>query len=216
MSFLSGLLCGCFAPKTAPRSPSAPVQAMAETHPHSLTPNHFPYSNHHQESPGYTSGSDEDGYTTPVPLPRYTPRPLSSAQEKTLEAHMRDPPLSSARSSTSLRDEKDPRGLASNDADELTSDASSAISFPSSYGNTSTATRETPPPPYSPAPSRAMSISSLNPPPLPPPPPLVHLAQPRPVARRADSLVRDFGAHGRVSFEDQHSLRSRRLSWESR
>ncbi|KAL4990913.1 hypothetical protein BDW68DRAFT_153613 [Aspergillus falconensis] len=50
--------------------------------------------------------------------------------------------------------------------EEVSSDVSSAISFPSSYGNTSTATRETPPPPYSPrafspAPSRrSMSISS--------------------------------------------------------
>ncbi|KAL5003242.1 hypothetical protein BDV10DRAFT_68358 [Aspergillus recurvatus] len=49
---------------------------------------------------------------------------------------------------------------------EVSSDVSSAVSFPSSYGNTSTATRETPPPPYSPrefspAPSRrSMSISS--------------------------------------------------------
>ncbi|KAL4742737.1 hypothetical protein BDV11DRAFT_179915 [Aspergillus similis] len=50
--------------------------------------------------------------------------------------------------------------------EEVSSDVSSAISFPSSYGNTSTATRETPPPPYSPrafspAPSRrSMSTSS--------------------------------------------------------
>ncbi|KAI9369705.1 hypothetical protein BJX61DRAFT_518556 [Aspergillus egyptiacus] len=67
--------------------------------------------------------------------------------------------------------------------EEATSDVSSALSFPSSYGNTSTATRETPPPPYSPpysppqvsspAPSRPMSVSSVyRLPPIAPPPPV--------------------------------------------
>ncbi|KAF4205538.1 hypothetical protein CNMCM8927_006164 [Aspergillus lentulus] len=216
MSLLSGL-CGCFAPKSSPRPPSAraPSRAMAETHHHHHYHNDSNFTPHHHpdEGPVYMT-FDEDGYTPPVPLPRYTPRPMSSIQEKTLEAHMRDPPISSSRSIASLHDEKNPRDFASTDGDELTSDVSSAISFPSSYGNTSTATRETPPPPYSPrispAPSRAMSISSLYPPPLPPPPPMAHIAQPRPDLRR-ECLPRDLAGHGRVSFESQ-----RRFSWESR
>ncbi|KAF7165299.1 hypothetical protein CNMCM6106_001523 [Aspergillus hiratsukae] len=219
MSFLSGL-CGCFAPKYSPRSPSAPApsQAMAQTHHHHHHNNsNFPSHHHPDEGPVYMT-FDEDGYTPPIPLPRYTPRPMSSMQEKTLEAHMRDPPISSSRSIASLHDEKNPRDFTSTDGDEheLTSDVSSAISFPSSYGNTSTATRETPPPPYSPrispAPSRSMSISSLYPPPLPPPPPMAHIAQPRPVLRR-ECLPRDLAGRGRVSFESQGQ---RRFSWESR
>ncbi|KAL4909335.1 hypothetical protein BDW74DRAFT_80216 [Aspergillus multicolor] len=138
-------------------------------------------------------GPGEDGYLS-TPLPAYTPRagiPVA-VQDKTLAAHMRDPPISNEtyqhHHNTELTDEK--QRLAWEEAaaaaagnynninypyypypthprpEEAGSDISSAISFPSSYGNTSTATRETPPPPYSPrefspAPSRrSMSISS--------------------------------------------------------
>ncbi|KAH2200633.1 hypothetical protein KXW59_003381 [Aspergillus fumigatus] len=97
MSFLSGL-CGCFAPKSPPRAPSARAlsRAMAETHQHHHYHNDSNFTSHHRpdEGPVYMA-FDEDGYTPPVPLPRYTPRPMSSIQEKTLEAHMRDPPVSS-------------------------------------------------------------------------------------------------------------------------
>ena len=118
-----------------------------------------PEANHDNESAGSGSGFRE-GYASVAPLPPYTTRPLN-ASEKTLEAHMRDPPVSS---SGYARDEKNMElEPFPNAPEEVTSDTSSAISFPSSYGNTSTATRETPPPPYSPGPSppvsRRMSIS---------------------------------------------------------
>ncbi|PYH98163.1 hypothetical protein BO71DRAFT_480526 [Aspergillus ellipticus CBS 707.79] len=112
-------------------------------------------------------------YNTP-PLPAYTPHP-HHLNEKTLEAHLRDPPISS---SDHNLDEKLPHAHTESErAEDVTSDASSAISFPStthSYGNTSTATRETPPPPYSPwrgagragtespVPSLSMSVESRS------------------------------------------------------
>ena len=92
-----------------------------------------------------------DGYESVVPLPRYTRWP-TSVHEKTLEMHMQDGSLSFADYNN---DEK--RHSSFDDSEpfpsykeDVASDTSSAISFPSSYGNTSTATRETPPPPYSP------------------------------------------------------------------
>lgn len=148
------------------------------------------------------SDSDIGGYASVVPLPQYTPRPLS-IHEKTLEAHLRDPPVSSD-SGPDYHDEKRRHMY----DDEVTSDSSSTISYPSSYGNTSTATRETPPPPYSPrhsvmlSRSRATSISSamavtINPPPMA----RVNGAHPRPPPFEAD---------------DRSIRRHRRASWESR
>ncbi|KAE8354886.1 hypothetical protein BDV28DRAFT_155865 [Aspergillus coremiiformis] len=140
---------------------------------------------------------------------------------------MRDPPISSSdydRSSTYFQDEKDRLAgeAASNRNDnpeDLTSDVSSAISFPSSYGNTSTATRDTPPPPYSsrgvsPAPSRSMSVSSAGYPLPPQPLAMMQIAQPRPVFQRPGNLVRNVLA--RRSLDEQNvSGRLRRFSWET-
>ncbi|KAF3387419.1 hypothetical protein F1880_000681 [Penicillium rolfsii] len=149
--------------------------------------------------------SDSDtigGYASVVPLPQYTPRPMS-IHEKTLEAHLRDPPMSSD-SNAIYQDEKRRHMY----DEEVTSDSSSTISYPSSYGNTSTATRETPPPPYSPrhsvmlCRSRATSISSamaitIN------PPPMARLNGARTGPPPSDA-------------DDRSIRRHRRASWESR
>ncbi|KAL6239654.1 hypothetical protein BDW75DRAFT_197974 [Aspergillus navahoensis] len=125
--------------------------------------------------------------------------------------------------------------------EEVSSDVSSAVSFPSSYGNTSTATRETPPPPYSPrafspAPSRrSMSISSAyrhqqNQMQLQLPMPAI--AQPAPVFQTGRPLrlsaSLDAGAcpgllpvlhseyeYGASTTPPPPPLRSARFSWES-
>ncbi|KAL3468855.1 hypothetical protein BJX99DRAFT_242589 [Aspergillus californicus] len=187
----------------------------------------------------------QDGYNQ-VPLPAYTPRPMS-IQEKTLEAHMRDPPISSetfrhthaeaqTQPHTHLSTDEKQR-LAWEEAtssphyyhpyynhphpDEATSDASSAISFPSSYGNTSTATRETPPPPYSPrilspASSRPMSIASSY---RYPPMGMESITPPAPVFQRPDAAGRRGSiTPPRGSIDEQLTAaapRPTRYSWES-
>ncbi|CRG90065.1 hypothetical protein PISL3812_07106 [Talaromyces islandicus] len=100
--------------------------------------------------------SVDAGYTPVVPLPRYTARPMS-IHEKTLENNPR--PMRS--DSFSIADEKDRQafeapsvqsnstGSSSATVTATMDDASSAYSFPSSLGHTSTETRDTPPPPYS-------------------------------------------------------------------
>lgn len=218
MSFLAGL-CGCFTRNDAsPRS-----------NPEKRTTNSQPCTRHGVQTGSYIlsdegnfvrsagpggrgghgnglgpppSDSEDGGYASVVPLPQYTPRPMS-IHEKTLETNMRDPPMSSGtleygqnEKSRNLYDE------------EVTSDASSAISYPSSYGNTSTATRETPPPPYSPrqsavlSRSRSMSVSSAV---------GITLNQP-PMAR-----VHGWQSGGPPSEADDRSIRRhRRVSWESR
>lgn len=214
MSFLAGL-CGCFTRDDASPNTSPPEMQTTYSRTHArngIRTGHFTLSDEgdfirtagpgrggHGAPPG---GSEDGGYASVVPLPQYTPRPMS-IHEKTLETNMRDPPISSD-SNAYPRDEKS-RNLYD---EEVTSDGSSAISFPSSYGNTSTATRETPPPPYSPRASavlarpRSISISSamavtLNPPPM---------------ARVAGSR-----SGGPPSIADDQSIRRhRRLSWESR
>lgn len=140
---------------------------------------------------------EHNGYASVVSLPRYTPRPVS-LREKTVDAHLRSsrPPSLSSRGSDSM-DEKqqleyDPEGGV------VADDGSSAFSFQSSYGNTSTATRETPPPPYSPRMSRSMSssISSQRAMPVPVPlhmqmqPIAQPIAQPRPVYQRPEWIGR--------------------------
>ncbi|KAJ5895045.1 hypothetical protein N7495_006736 [Penicillium taxi] len=143
-------------------------------------------------------GSDDGGYASVVPLPQYTPRPMS-INEKTLESHLRDPPISSE---TGFQYEKDIY-----DGDD-TSDNSSDISYPSSYGNTSTATRETPPPAYSPRQSsvftrsRSISVSSS----------MVVPINTLPLARVHDG--RTSAPHSEA--DDQSIRRHRRTSWESR
>ncbi|KAI9924590.1 hypothetical protein ASPWEDRAFT_518709 [Aspergillus wentii DTO 134E9] len=206
MSFLQGL-CGCIArPSSPPRPTPAPQMMTVSDHPRRS-------SNTRSWTEGddwaITRPTDHDaGYSSVVPLPRYTPRPVS-IQEKTLAAHMRDPSISSSSlSSSSYPDEKSRNVYhSSNRPEDLTSDVSSAISFPSSYGNTSTATGETPPPPYSPrvspAPSRSMSVSSMYPPVVP-----AQIAPPRPVLQRPDLPSR--------CRADQQRLSQHRRSWESR
>ncbi|CAG7924540.1 unnamed protein product [Penicillium olsonii] len=214
MSFFAGL-CGCFARDEADEK--SPQQSLPETA--ERRPNHtgvqtgsFTLSSSGQfmrtESPAGVNGhgpptdSEDGGYSSVVPLPEYTARPMS-LHEKTLESHMRDPSVSSETLSYQ-HDEKD-RHIYD---EEVTSDSSSAISFPSSFGNTSTATRETPPPPYSPrhsvmlSRSRSMSISSA----------MAVVINPPPSARLATSRTGPT-----YSEEDNRSIRRhRRVSWESR
>lgn len=109
-----------------------------------------------QQPPRYDSV--DAGYTPVVPLPRYTARPMS-IHEKTLENN----PRPTRTGSFSIADEKDRQAfeappVQSNStgsssttvtATATMDDASSAYSFPSSFGHTSTETRDTPPPPYS-------------------------------------------------------------------
>ncbi|KAJ9242071.1 hypothetical protein DTO271D3_7305 [Paecilomyces variotii] len=223
MSFLN-YLCGCFACH-GPGCLSKPsVQARPEYNTASI-PRHDDYNGSHDGAANEVVM--DDGYSAVAPLPRYTPRPVS-IQEKTLQLHMRDPPISSdsrPMDEKNPRDFEEPRSPTGSDAG---SDASSTISMPSSYGNTSTATRETPPPPYSahpsPAPSRPISISmqetgamqfTLYPgvadePPLSPPP-MIHIPQPQPVFRRPEFLHR-----GVLPENDDVSSHARRHSWESR
>lgn len=166
---------------------------------------------------------------------------MTAPEEKTLEAHMRDGPISNE--TTHQHAQPDPAAEPSTDEkqrlaleeavntsgspnyntyypytthprpEEVSSDVSSAVSFPSSYGNTSTATRETPPPPYSPpflspAPSRSMSVSSTHQPQIP-----NAITQPRPVFQPAGE---------RSSIDEQIASmsltpipRPARYSWES-
>src|ERR1700761_6754943 len=139
MSFLANL-CGCFACNHKPSpssSTSRPEMQVSRrpTHTRSGVPTgHFTLSAEGDfvrravdddigaEYGPHTAGS---GYTNVVPLPQYTPRPMS-AHEKTLEAHMRDPSVSSSEYFTNEKS----RNLY--DEEEVTSDGSSAISFPSS------------------------------------------------------------------------------------
>lgn len=124
-------------------------------------------------------------YRAVVPLPPYTAHPMST-NEKTLEVN-----ISSSSSSKYAEDEKSPEldPFPAGVSEDMCSDTSSAVSFPSTCGNTSTATRETPPPPYSSGPSTPASRTSTSsempeitpppsahvvgppsPPPQPPPP----------------------------------------------
>ncbi|KAG5302129.1 hypothetical protein I7I48_02354 [Histoplasma ohiense] len=107
-------------------------------------------------------GIDEP-YLSTAPLPRYTPRPIS-AHEKTLAFERAHSNLNGQ--PDFLRDEKTryefERELASPQLDDRSSDASSEVSVPSSFGNTSTATTETPPPPYSSNSSIAPSRRSVS------------------------------------------------------
>ncbi|CAG7991596.1 unnamed protein product [Penicillium salamii] len=214
MSFLAGL-CGCFVrDETDEKSPhsSSPETVHQRSDHNRVQTGSFTLSNNGQfirtESPAGVNGhgpptdSEDGGYSSVVPLPEYTARPMS-LHEKTLESHMRDPSVSSETLSYP-QDEKN-RQLYD---EEVTSDSSSAISFPSSFGNTSTATRETPPPPYSPrhsvmmSRSRSMSISSA----------MAVVINPPPSARLNASRTGPT-----YSEDDNRSIRRhRRVSWESR
>lgn len=210
MSFL----CGCLARDKAfthsSSSPDTQIVSAQSYNRNGIQTGHFTLSGDGQfirpaGRPGHgplPADDDNAGYTNVVPLPRYTPRPVS-IHEKTLEAHLRDPSVSSESNPPYPQDEKS-RNLYD---EEVTSDGSSAISFPSSYGNTSTATRETPPPPYSPRPSavinrsRSVSISSA-----------MAVIYPPPMARVSGSRT----SAARSETDDQSIRRHRRTSWESR
>ena len=227
MTFLSNIFC-CFscsvpaAPEMTEARPTRPVPFSPDRQEDQMQSNAA--YNHHNHV-------NDEGYTPNAPLPRYTPRPMS-IREKTLEAHMRDPPLSSSSSSSYSRrqsytptgDEKHPyefdHSHSRHGRDGVTADdVSSAFSFQSSYGNTSTATRETPPPPYSaevspvPTPTTRRSFSSNHSQQQQQQQqqPVVHIAQPRAVFQRPEWMVRS----PRCSVEEEVE-RSRRFSWESR
>ncbi|PWY79851.1 hypothetical protein BO83DRAFT_406029 [Aspergillus eucalypticola CBS 122712] len=116
-------------------------------------------SNH--QTPVNTGDYNKYPLEPTLTLPAYTPHPnTETLNEKTLALHLRDPPISSSsyNNNSYPLDEKHPYTTTPPDGmttsnNATADDASSQISFPStthSYGNTSTATRETPPPPYSP------------------------------------------------------------------
>lgn len=226
MAFLS-YLCGCFACHSPSCLSRSSAQVRSDQNTESIT-QHPDSNSSHDAAPNEMLM--DDGYSAVAPLPRYTPRPVS-IQEKTLQLHMRDPPVSSdsrPMDEKNPRDFEEPRSPTGSDAG---SDASSTISMPSSYGNTSTATRETPPPPYSahpsPAPSRPISISMqdtgamqftlypgvVDEAPLSPPS-MIHIPQPQPVFRRPEFLHR--GAMNMLPGNDDVSSHARRHSWESR
>ncbi|KAJ5550791.1 hypothetical protein N7535_001269 [Penicillium sp. DV-2018c] len=224
MSFLSAL-CGCFSRATLDekpsRGPTFPEPMTQRPNANGTQTGRFTlsasgefirpasYATGDQSHGPPPSDSDDGGYSSVVPLPQYTARPMS-LHEKTLESHMRDPPISSEHLNSYPQDEKNAYRYenASHYDEEVTSDSSSAISFPSSYGNTSTATRETPPPPYSPrhsamlCRSRSASISSA----------MAVIINPPPAARLSGSQTGPS-----YSEEDDRSIRRhRRVSWESR
>ncbi|PYH33281.1 uncharacterized protein BO87DRAFT_459887 [Aspergillus neoniger CBS 115656] len=152
--------CSCTSP-TPPPPPNTTSTTSTTTYNH-----HHHHHHHHHNSIQYQQPPLEPTLT----LPAYTPHPnTETLNEKTLALHLRDPPISSSSYNNNNNsfplDEKHPytttstttphtseTNSAGNNA-TTADDASSQISFPStthSYGNTSTATRETPPPPYSP------------------------------------------------------------------
>ncbi|EQL35024.1 hypothetical protein BDFG_03244 [Blastomyces dermatitidis ATCC 26199] len=152
-----GSLCCCF--PSPRRLPSAPVLHQQP---------HDPQAGF-RRCGGVNGDTDAPGidepYLSTAPLPRYTPRPVS-IHEKTIAFERRQSNLNEQ--SDFPCEQKNryefERDLASPQLDDRSSDASSEVSVPSSFGNTSTATTETPPPPYSSnssiAPSRrSMSIS---------------------------------------------------------
>ncbi|ODM23697.1 hypothetical protein SI65_01286 [Aspergillus cristatus] len=165
---------------------------------------------------------DYQGYTPTIPLPRYTPRPMS-IREKTIEGHMRSSSSDlgvGAESDTSAPSDEKQRYLYeydhrdSRDGGVTADDVSSAFSFQSSYGNTSTATRETPPPPYSagvsPTPSRRTTVSVSSA--MLRQQHMVNIAQPQPVFQRPDWMIRS----PRCSVDIGEEVEVRRFSWESR
>lgn len=212
MSFLAGL-CGCFTRReTFPHSSTREMQESRDQNRNrnGIQTGYFTLSAEGDFiRPAHSTGhgpppadSEDGGYASVVPLPQYTPRPMS-IHEKTLEAHLRDPPQSSE-SNTFAQDEKNPNLY----EEDVTSDGSSAISYPSSYGNTSTATRETPPPPYSPrqstmlSRSRSISISSGR----------AVMINPPPMARLSGVRL---STAPPSEADDQSIRRHRRVSWES-
>lgn len=247
--------CGCLgSTKPEPRT-QIPAYPDAGFMPRSETQMAMHMHMQHQP-PQYDSV--DNGYSPVVPLPRYTPRPMS-IHEKTLENNMQRP--------QHRADEKNRQDFASEDEEDtaalnfqstgsssatvtaitapttIMDDASSAYSFPSSFGHTSTETRDTPPPPYSScgssfyARSRASSVRShrrseslfnysLNTgnntsegvPAAPAaamiaPPPIAHVQMSRNHQHHYQSASI---SHPRQSTSRSNTPNQRRLSWESR
>lgn len=167
--------CGCLGSKPEPRTqvPAYP-DAGFMPRPGTQMATHM----HIQHQPPQYDSVD-NGYSPVVPLPRYTPRPMS-IHEKTLENNMQQShhrPDEKNRhdfgeDTSALNSQITGSSSATVTASSTTApttimdDASSAYSFPSSFGHTSTETRDTPPPPYSScgssfyARSRASSVRS--------------------------------------------------------
>jgi len=196
MSFLASL-CGCFtrdpSEKSTPQSRPGSIRGDNLTQPPHYNQNH---ENHHGPS-----WDVNNGYSSVAPLPPYTPRPVSM-QEKTLHSNTHNNTDGTTPHDPDQKTRHEFQESRSPSADDVGSDASSAISFPSSYGNTSTATRETPPPPYSSSPSTRSRSSSMQEMGLSPwvpcsmegvlssitPPPMVHIPQPQQPFRRPEFL----------------------------
>ncbi|KAJ5915794.1 hypothetical protein N7454_010935 [Penicillium verhagenii] len=217
MSFLSSL-CGCFSHKNAPPHSCQPEmqsirQHHSQTHSHSgIQTGRFILSGEgefiraagasEQDGHGPPPDDSNGGYASVVPLPQYTLRP-TSIHEKTLEGNMRDPPISSD-SQAYFADEKN-RNLYDED---VSSDSASTLSYPSSYGNTSTATRETPPPPYSPRHSAMLSRSRS-----------ISISSAMAVTINAPPMARVHGGRTTAPSSEADDIsirRHRRGSWESR
>lgn len=220
MSFLTNIFCGCFACHST-RRPSRPMMQVPHDPQAGFVPRNGDLSH---DNSHIGSGIDfDDGYVPVVPLPRYTPRPMSS-YEKTLQGHPRDPSTSSMSGPRDEKDRQDVKEPCSPTNEDANSIVSSVVSIPSSHGNTSTATRETPPPPYSPPPWESMSMQGTGTTyaslytagteeasPITPPP-MIHIPQPQPVLRQLDFLGRAPANAAPAS----HDLQQRRRSWESR
>ena len=193
MSFLASL-CGCLTrdpSKKSTQQPPASGDGLAQP----------PHYNHHENENHHGPWDANNGYLSVAPLPPYTPRPVSM-QEKTLQSNPLHHTVGTTPHDPDQKTRHEFQEPRSPSADDVGSDASSAISFPSSYGNTSTATRETPPPPYSSSPStrsRASSMQEIGLSPWVPysmegvlstitPPPMVHIPQPQQPFRRPDFL----------------------------
>ncbi|KAL1966407.1 hypothetical protein VTN77DRAFT_4549 [Rasamsonia byssochlamydoides] len=222
------LLCGCFASRASQRPR---VQTQIPYDPQAG----FVRRDSHVDPPQYSNDpalAETEGYVPVVPLPRYTPRPVS-VHEKTLQSSAdQDASGAATRRDPDEKNRRDFEDPSSQPTENNTSadDASSAFSFPSSFGHTSTETRDTPPPPYSsctslvPPRSRASSMNQRvevaqmtahhmqGPSPITPPP-MVHIPQPRPVFQRPGFI---YGSRGPYPDITDHMTGGRpRRSWDS-
>lgn len=249
----------CLGSKPEPRT-QVPAYPEAGFMPRPET--HTAMDMHHQP-PKYDSV--DSGYSPVVPLPRYTPRP-KSIHEKTLETnnirhhHGHGQHGPDEKNRQDFEDSENDAALHSHATGSssatvtasstiaptttIVDDASSAYSFPSSFGHTSTETRDTPPPPYSScgssfyARSRASSVrshrrseslfnypintgntSEAMPPPSVPAPAVI---APPPMAHVQMSHHHQHHyqsasiSNPRQSMSRSNTPNQRRLSWESR
>ena len=224
MGLFSGFCC-CFgrAPTPTPdmieQSPARPVPLQSGQNEQFQSHTHNQFPNGMAAYIGNLNIRNDEGYTPTIPLPRYTPRPMS-IREKTIEGHIRSSSSElETESNTNTPSNEKQRYLYEyvhrDSRDGVTADdASSAFSFQSSYGNTTTATRETPPPPYSagvsPTPSRRTTVSVSSA--ILRQQQMVNIAQPQAVFQRPEWMVRS----PRCSVDIGEEFGARRFSWESR